>query len=603
MNTDKPIDTRGVFHKFSVARTDGGSLPGGEHEDCAYFVLDLDHDPHARAALAAYAYSARESRPQLADDILGIIGAENPGDGMRGALLTAMPRRPSDLDRILELAADLGIALDEADQRAPSGTHPPPSPSAWNWCSRCGQDVDDDMRTGEFRDGSEGTCLGCGTVYVAEAFTDGSWSFTERDTPTSRAQDLIREISPLVEQLRAAEKAVAKMRGEEVQLCLVRDAVRAVLQTGFGDESLLLQTVLGALGVAPYDPGAVKHGAGEWLVYIQREGGQAESTSVCFQHEENARDFFGRASDQWSDSYLCRIVAGPLDGHYEPRAPRAAVWPSDPAQARVVASWLLDQAHDMAVDRAGLVDEHGFDLVSAIEAMAMSAPATHDSACAHAVCGHGCIPGDPDNCDRPEDPCLCGAAIDPDHVPPDHPSHAFPTPEQVAAMPERDQPFAEGCGNCGCLPGDEEARLPCSPPGPVGTADQRDPRGLVEACAVALEESSRGDVSTFLRKGAALSVDVARDVLELMGPGVLALLPPELLLRCAGVVPPTPSMVAAMAGLDRTRGDLLRILAKRLAGSSCLGCAGQRAEDGGVPLARDARAPHTCGTSNEGWWP
>ena len=65
------------------------------------------------------------------------------------------------------------------DTRNAVGTHPAPSADHWNWCSRCGCSVDDDMRTGEFRDGSEGTCLGCGTVYVAEAMTDGSWGFRE----------------------------------------------------------------------------------------------------------------------------------------------------------------------------------------------------------------------------------------------------------------------------------------------------------------------------------------------------------------------------------------------------------------------------------------
>lgn len=46
----------------------------------------------------------------------------------------------------------------------------------WNWCASCGIDVQDDMRTGEFRDGSEGACFGCGTVYTAVAWEDGSWS-------------------------------------------------------------------------------------------------------------------------------------------------------------------------------------------------------------------------------------------------------------------------------------------------------------------------------------------------------------------------------------------------------------------------------------------
>lgn len=42
---------QGLFQKFEVRRTDGSSEPGGKHEGCEYFVLDVDHDPHAEAAL------------------------------------------------------------------------------------------------------------------------------------------------------------------------------------------------------------------------------------------------------------------------------------------------------------------------------------------------------------------------------------------------------------------------------------------------------------------------------------------------------------------------------------------------------------------------
>ncbi len=38
-----------------------------------------------------------------------------------------------------------------------------------------------------------------------------------------------------------------------------------------------------------------------------------------------------------------------------------------------------------------------------------------------------------------------------------HPSHKFGTPTD-------DEPMAEGCGACACLPGDDEADLPCEPP-------------------------------------------------------------------------------------------------------------------------------------------
>ena len=62
-------ETKGLYHKFNVTRTDGSSEPGKKHEHCRYFVLDLDHDPHAAAALDAYAWSCREQYPALAQDL------------------------------------------------------------------------------------------------------------------------------------------------------------------------------------------------------------------------------------------------------------------------------------------------------------------------------------------------------------------------------------------------------------------------------------------------------------------------------------------------------------------------------------------------------
>jgi hypothetical protein len=45
-----------------------------------------------------------------------------------------------------------------------------------------------------------------------------------------------------------------------------------------------------------------------------------------------------------------------------------------------------------------------------------------------------------------------------------HPSHKFGTPTA-------EEPMAEGCGACACLPGDDEADLPCEPP--LGLAGPR----------------------------------------------------------------------------------------------------------------------------------
>lgn len=65
----KPDTEQGLFQKFIVTRTDGSSGPGGKHEGCEYFVLDTDHDPHAPAALAAYATEVERTHPQLAADM------------------------------------------------------------------------------------------------------------------------------------------------------------------------------------------------------------------------------------------------------------------------------------------------------------------------------------------------------------------------------------------------------------------------------------------------------------------------------------------------------------------------------------------------------
>lgn len=64
---------RGVYQKFLVERTDGKSAPGQKHHNCFYFVLDCDHDPHAKAALEAYARSCKHEYPTLASDVQAIV--------------------------------------------------------------------------------------------------------------------------------------------------------------------------------------------------------------------------------------------------------------------------------------------------------------------------------------------------------------------------------------------------------------------------------------------------------------------------------------------------------------------------------------------------
>jgi hypothetical protein len=69
---------RGLYGKFKVERIDGRSAPGEKHRDCQYFVLDLDHDKHAKAALRAYVKSCKKEFPALAMDLRELMKREKP---------------------------------------------------------------------------------------------------------------------------------------------------------------------------------------------------------------------------------------------------------------------------------------------------------------------------------------------------------------------------------------------------------------------------------------------------------------------------------------------------------------------------------------------
>ena len=74
-------DSRGVYRKFRIERTDGSDQPGGKHAGCSYFVLDLDHDKHAIAALRAYAKSCKRELPELAADLDRVLSKTPAGIG------------------------------------------------------------------------------------------------------------------------------------------------------------------------------------------------------------------------------------------------------------------------------------------------------------------------------------------------------------------------------------------------------------------------------------------------------------------------------------------------------------------------------------------
>lgn len=71
-------DGRGLYRKYIIGRTDHEDEAGGRHEGCDYFVLDLTHDPHARAAIAAYAEACARDRPRLAADLQSMLAGNYP---------------------------------------------------------------------------------------------------------------------------------------------------------------------------------------------------------------------------------------------------------------------------------------------------------------------------------------------------------------------------------------------------------------------------------------------------------------------------------------------------------------------------------------------
>jgi hypothetical protein len=78
----------GLHAKYEVRRTDGRDGPGGPHEECFLFILDVDHDPLAVPALRTYAEAARKAGYHaLADDLLAYLdGDEEEKAEIRGKL-------------------------------------------------------------------------------------------------------------------------------------------------------------------------------------------------------------------------------------------------------------------------------------------------------------------------------------------------------------------------------------------------------------------------------------------------------------------------------------------------------------------------------------
>ena len=68
----------GLHGRYEVRRVDGSSEPGGKHEKCEVFVLDLTHDKFALHALEKYAEVCAYDYPLLYDDLNDKIARLSP---------------------------------------------------------------------------------------------------------------------------------------------------------------------------------------------------------------------------------------------------------------------------------------------------------------------------------------------------------------------------------------------------------------------------------------------------------------------------------------------------------------------------------------------
>jgi len=61
-----------LYGKYNVFRLDRAEedSESKHYLGCAYFVLDLDHDPYAAAALYAYANACKDTHPILSEELM-----------------------------------------------------------------------------------------------------------------------------------------------------------------------------------------------------------------------------------------------------------------------------------------------------------------------------------------------------------------------------------------------------------------------------------------------------------------------------------------------------------------------------------------------------
>lgn len=62
-------EPRGLFRKYVIEKASGEPVD----PNAVYFTLRLDTDPHARAAVRAYAESVRRENSELARDLMDLL--------------------------------------------------------------------------------------------------------------------------------------------------------------------------------------------------------------------------------------------------------------------------------------------------------------------------------------------------------------------------------------------------------------------------------------------------------------------------------------------------------------------------------------------------
>ena len=64
---------KGLYAKYHIERIND---PNGKHDDCFFFVLDINHDVYALIELKAYASACKKYYPQLSEDLSHAIATE-----------------------------------------------------------------------------------------------------------------------------------------------------------------------------------------------------------------------------------------------------------------------------------------------------------------------------------------------------------------------------------------------------------------------------------------------------------------------------------------------------------------------------------------------